>query len=54
MVVEGITTTYAAYELAKENNIDMPITYAMHDILENSADVKETVTKLMLREKKEE
>lgn len=54
MVVEGITTTYAAYELAKENNVDMPITYAMHDILENSTDVKETVTRLMLREKKDE
>ncbi len=54
MVVEGITTTYAAYELAKENNVDMPITFAMHDILDNSTDVKETVTKLMLREKKEE
>jgi len=54
MVVEGITTTYAAYELARENNIDMPITYAMHDILENSTDVKETVTRLMLREKKDE
>ena len=54
MVVEGITTTYAAYELAKENNVDMPIIHAMHDVLENSADVKETVTKLMLREKKDE
>ncbi len=54
MVVEGITTTYAAYELAKENNVDMPIVHAMYDVLENSADVKETVTKLMLREKKDE
>lgn len=54
MVVEGITTTFAAYELAKENNVDMPIVNAMYDVLENSADVKETVTKLMLREKKDE
>ena len=54
MVVEGITTTYAAYELSKENNVEMPIVEAMYDVLENSADVKETVTKLMLREKKDE
>lgn len=54
MVVEGITTTYAVYEIAKEKNVDMPIVFAMHDVLENSVDVKETVTKLMLREKKEE
>lgn len=54
MVVEGITTTYAVYETAKEKGVDMPIVFAMHDVLENSVDVKETVTKLMLREKKEE
>ncbi len=54
MVVEGISTTYAAYDLAKKLNIDMPIVDAMYDILENNADVKETVNKLMLREKKDE
>lgn len=54
MVVEGISTTYAAYDLAKKHNIDMPIVDAMYDILENNADVKETVNKLMLREKKDE
>jgi len=32
----------------------MPIVDAMYDILENKADVKETVNKLMLRDKKEE
>jgi len=54
MVVEGIPTTYAAYWLSKKLNVDMPIVDAMYDILENKADVKETVNKLMLRDKKEE
>ncbi|WP_312699560.1 NAD(P)H-dependent glycerol-3-phosphate dehydrogenase [Sedimentibacter sp.] len=54
MVVEGIPTTYAAYELSKKFDIDMPIVDAMYDILENDADVKETVNKLMLRDKKDE
>jgi glycerol-3-phosphate dehydrogenase (NAD(P)+) len=54
MVVEGITTTYAAYELSKKLNINMPIVDAMYDVLHNNADVKETVNKLMLRDKKEE
>lgn len=54
MVVEGISTTYAAYELARKLNVEMPIVDAMYDVLENNADVKETVNKLMLRDKKEE
>ncbi len=54
MIVEGIPTTYAAYALCKKLNVDMPIVVAMYDILENNADVQETVNKLMLRDKKEE
>lgn len=54
MVVEGIPTTYAAYELSRKLNVEMPIVDAMYDVLENNADVKETVNKLMLRDKKEE
>lgn len=54
MVVEGIPTTYAAYALSKKLNVDMPIVDAMYDVLENNTDVKETVNKLMLRDKKEE
>lgn len=54
MVVEGISTTYAAYELSKKLNIEMPIVDAMYDVLHNNADVKETVSRLMLRDKKEE
>jgi glycerol-3-phosphate dehydrogenase (NAD(P)+) len=54
MVVEGISTTYAAYELSKKLNVEMPIVNAMYELLENNADVKDTVNKLMLRDKKEE
>ncbi len=54
MAVEGIPTTYGAYELSKKLNVEMPIVDAMYNVLENSADVKETVNKLMLRDKKEE
>jgi glycerol-3-phosphate dehydrogenase (NAD(P)+) len=54
MIVEGIPTTYAAYELSKKLNVEMPIVDAMYDVLENNADVKETVNRLMLRDKKEE
>lgn len=54
MVVEGIPTTYAAYELSKKLNVEMPIADAMYGVLENNADVKGTVNKLMLRDKKEE
>ncbi len=54
MVVEGIPTTYASYELSKKLSVEMPIVDAMYDVLENNADVKETVNKLMLRDKKEE
>lgn len=54
MVVEGIPTTYAAYELSKKINVEMPIVNAMYEVLENNGDVKEAVNKLMLRDKKEE
>ncbi len=54
MVVEGIPTTYAAYELSKKLNVEMPIVTTMYEVLEHGADAKETVNKLMLRDKKEE
>ncbi|NLJ58072.1 MAG: NAD(P)H-dependent glycerol-3-phosphate dehydrogenase [Tissierellia bacterium] len=54
MVVEGIPTSYAAYELSKKLNVEMPIVNAMYEVLEHNADVRETVKKLMLRDKKEE
>ncbi|MGB3159882.1 NAD(P)H-dependent glycerol-3-phosphate dehydrogenase [Carnobacterium sp.] len=54
MVAEGITTTKAVYELAKEKNIDMPITAAIYDVLYNRANVKEAVDSLMKRDGKSE
>lgn len=49
MVVEGISTTKAAYELAKQKNVEMPITTAIYEVLYNKANVKEVVGELMNR-----
>lgn len=54
MVVEGIKTTKSAYELAKKLNVDMPITREIYNVLYNGADVRQSVIKLMGREKKHE
>ncbi|SEK86604.1 glycerol 3-phosphate dehydrogenase (NAD(P)+) [Carnobacterium iners] len=54
MVAEGITTTKAVYELAKERGIEMPITAAIYDVLYNHANVKEAVDSLMKRVGKSE
>lgn len=49
MVVEGVATTKAAYELAQQNHVDMPITTAIYEVLYNKANVKEEVSELMNR-----
>ncbi len=54
MVVEGIKTTKSAYKLGEKHNIDMPITSELYNVLYNGADVAESVSNLMLREKKHE
>lgn len=54
MVVEGITTTKVAYELSIEKNIDMPITEQIYNVLYKDFGVKEAVTNLMTRNKKQE
>ena len=54
MVVEGITTAKAAYELAQKNNVEMPIVSAAYDVLYNGANPKDAITNLMLRDKKAE
>lgn len=54
MVVEGIKTTEAAYNLSKSLGIDMPITKEIYNVLYNGADVRRSVQKLMGREKKHE
>ena len=54
MVVEGITATEVAYEVAKEIGVDMPITAAIYGVLHKGLDPKDAITSLMMREKKHE
>ncbi|MEC1719666.1 NAD(P)H-dependent glycerol-3-phosphate dehydrogenase [Schinkia azotoformans] len=54
MVVEGVRTTKAAYQLAKKENIEMPITNAIYDILFNNCPPKDAVEGLMGRGKTHE
>lgn len=54
MVIEGVPSTKAAYELAQQKNISMPITESIYDVLYNGKDVKSVVIDLMEREGKSE
>ncbi|MBT9154484.1 MAG: Glycerol-3-phosphate dehydrogenase (NAD(P)+) [Firmicutes bacterium] len=54
MVIEGVNTTRAAYQLAQAQGIEMPITEALHDVLFNRRDPREAVMGLMTRNKKNE
>ncbi|UUV99112.1 NAD(P)H-dependent glycerol-3-phosphate dehydrogenase [Vagococcus luciliae] len=54
MIVEGVYTTKAAYQLAQERHIEMPITEAIYDVIYNHTDVPTTVKNIMLREHKSE
>lgn len=54
MVVEGIKTTKSAYELAKKQNIEMPITEEIYNVLYEGKDVLNCVTNLMMRNKTHE
>ncbi|MCM8767811.1 MAG: NAD(P)-dependent glycerol-3-phosphate dehydrogenase [Candidatus Omnitrophica bacterium] len=54
MVIEGIPTTKAFYELSKKFKIELPITEAIYRIIYENSDLKEEIKKLMLRELKRE
>lgn len=54
MVVEGVETCKAVYALAKEKNIEMPITTAVYNVLYKGHDVREEIQCLMGREYKSE
>lgn len=54
MVVEGMYTTEAAYSLAKKNNVEMPITEQIYNVINESIDAKTAVNALMTRQKKHE
>ncbi|MDD3393193.1 MAG: NAD(P)H-dependent glycerol-3-phosphate dehydrogenase [Clostridia bacterium] len=49
MVVEGVNTVQAACELAKEHNVEMPITNAINDVLFRGKNVEQVVLELMSR-----
>lgn len=54
MVVEGIKTTKSTYMLSKKYNIDMPITVEIYGVIYEGKDVKNSVTNLMIRDRKDE
>lgn len=54
MVVEGITTTEATYELASKLNVEMPITETIYEVIEGKINALEAVDILMGRDGKVE
>ena len=54
MVVEGLNALGGALKLAEKYGVDMPIVHAIDDIVNNGADPRTVVGKLMGREKKDE
>lgn len=54
MVVEGIRTTKAAYKLAGKEQVEMPITEQLHQVLFNGKSPKDAVEDLMGRDKNHE
>ena len=54
MVAEGVRTTQAAYRLAQQNGVEMPITTEIYQILFESKDAKQAMHALMTREAKRE
>ncbi len=49
MVVEGVATTKAAYELAQQQQVDMPITTAIYHVLYENKDIGTEIATLMKR-----
>ncbi|MEH7116845.1 NAD(P)H-dependent glycerol-3-phosphate dehydrogenase [Neobacillus vireti] len=54
MVVEGVPTSQAAYELGKKLDVEMPITTAIYEMIFKGINAKEAVDFLMNRAGKEE
>ena len=54
MVIEGISTTRAAYELAQELDVYMPITQAIYRVIYEGVNIKEAITDIMNNEFKAE
>lgn len=53
-VVEGVTTTAAAYDLAQQCGVEMPITAAMYHVLHDGGDLRTLIADLMGRAMKPE
>lgn len=54
MVVEGIKTCKAVYDITKKIDIEMPITNEIYNVLFNDYDLSKSVERLMERNKKRE
>ncbi|MHA3065588.1 NAD(P)H-dependent glycerol-3-phosphate dehydrogenase [Lacticaseibacillus saniviri] len=54
MVVEGVSTTKVAHELAAEQGVDMPITDAIYRVLYQNEPIRTVITDLMRRAGKPE
>lgn len=54
MVAEGITTTLSAHQLAKRENVEMPISEQVYQILYKKKDPKKILQKLLSRKLKDE
>ena len=54
MVVEGMFTTHAAYELAQKAGVEMPLTACIYDVITGKMNAKDAVDRLMTRDKKYE
>ncbi len=54
VTVEGIYATQVIYEIARKNNLELPIVNAIYDVLFNQAEPRLVVSELMLRPLKDE
>lgn len=54
MVIEGVATTKAAYELSKQRGVEMPITEAIYQVLYEGKDIRKAISDLMMREGRSE
>ncbi len=54
MVAEGVTTTRAAYELARKHGVEMPITEKVYEVLFENSSARKAVASLMQRQAKSE
>lgn len=54
MVIEGISTTRAAYELAQELDVYMPITQAIYSVIYQGASIEDAIKTIMAGEFRQE